>query len=139
LGTSTIAEALRTAGCVVHIHDTEFKQDEKDTAWLAVVGARGWVVLGKDRHIRSRQNELVALLTAGVAAFFLTSADLSGPEMAGAFVRALPKIRRILVGQRRPFVAAVSGVGTVALLVRGRPRWLQKRLAKPAPTGGGLP
>jgi PIN like domain len=69
LGTSTVAEALRAAGCVVHIHDTEFKQDEKDTVWLAAVGARGWVVLGKDRQIRTRQNELVARLTAGVAPF----------------------------------------------------------------------
>ena len=97
---------------------------------LAEAGRRGWVVLTKDHHIRTRQNELVALLSAGVAAFVLTSGDLTGPEMAQAFVRALPRIRRMLVGQPRPFIARVSGRGDVAVIVRGMPRWLRRQLAR---------
>jgi hypothetical protein len=84
-----VAEALRRSGCSVEIHDQHFHQAAKDTDWLPEVGRRGWVVLTKDRQIRTRQNELIALLSAGVAAFVLTAADLSGPEMASAFVRAL--------------------------------------------------
>lgn len=84
LGTGAIAEALRRAGCAVEIHDQHFPQAAKDTEWLPEVGRRGWVVLTKDHHIRTRQNELVALLSAGVAAFVLTSGDLTGPEMAQA-------------------------------------------------------
>jgi hypothetical protein len=86
------------------------------------------VVLTKDHHIRTRQNELVALLSANVAAFVLTAADLTGPEMAEAFVRALPKMRRTLIGQPRPFVARISRGGSVTLIVRGMPRWLRKQL-----------
>jgi hypothetical protein len=126
LGTLTVAEALRASGCKVEIHDRHFAQDAKDAEWLPEVGSRGWVVLTKDRHIRTRQSELIALLGAGVAAFVLTAADLSGPEMARAFQRAVPRMRRILVGQPRPFVARVSPDGAVALLVRGMPRWLRR-------------
>jgi hypothetical protein len=130
LGTGAIAEALRAAGCAVEIHDQHFPQAAKDTEWLPEVGRRGWVVLTKDHHIRTRQNELVALLSAGVAAFVLTSGDLTGPEMAQAFVRALPRIRRMLVGQPRPFIARVSGSGDVVLIVKGMPRWLRRHLAR---------
>jgi ribonucleotide monophosphatase NagD (HAD superfamily) len=80
LGTGTIAEALRRAGCTVEIHDQHFPKAAKDTEWLPEVRRRRWVVLTKDHHIRTRQNELVALLSAGVAPFVLTSADLTGPR-----------------------------------------------------------
>lgn len=130
LGTGAVARAMRVAGSAVEIHDQHFPQGAKDTEWLTEVGRRGWVVLTKDHHIRTRQNELVALLSAGVAAFVLTAADLTGPEMAEAFVRALPRMRRMLVGQPRPFVARVSGSGQVTLVVRRVPRWLVRRLAR---------
>jgi hypothetical protein len=68
LGTLTVAEALRLAGCRVEIHDRHFAQDARYADWLAAVGRRGWVVLTKDHHIRTRQSELIALLAAGVAA-----------------------------------------------------------------------
>lgn len=128
LGTITIAAALRSACCNVEIHDQHFAQDARDTEWLPEVGRRRWVVLTKDRHIRTRQNELIALLTAGVAAFVLTAGDLDGPEMATAFVRALPKMNRMLIGQPRPFIARVSPTGAVTLIVRGIPRWLRRQM-----------
>lgn len=113
LGRVTIAEALRNAGSSVEIHDAHFVQDAKDTDWLGEVGRRGWVVLTKDHHIRTRQNELIALLSAGVAAFVLTAGDLSGPEMANAFVRAMPKMNRMLIGQKKPFIAAFRHMGSL--------------------------
>jgi hypothetical protein len=79
---------------------------------------------------------LVSLLAAGVAAFVLTAGDLNGSEMAEAFVRALPKIRRMLVGQPRPFIARVSSHGTIRLIVRGVPRWLRKELRRRGTKGG---
>lgn len=130
LGTGALAQALRAAGCTVEIHDQHFPQAAKDAEWLPEVGRRGWVVLTKDHHIRTRQNELVALLSAGVAAFVLTGADLTGPEMAEAFVRALPRVRRMLVGQPRPFIARVSGAGHVTLIVRNVPRWLRRQIER---------
>ncbi len=135
LGTATVARALQGASSSVEIHDRHFAPGAKDTEWLPEVGRRGWVVLTKDHHIRTRQSELVALLSAGVAAFVLTAGDLSGPEMAEAFVRALPKMNRMLVGQPRPFIARVSPRGVVTLIVRGIPRWLRRQLRRQARQG----
>ena len=97
------------------------------------VGRRGWVVLTKDHHIRTRHGELIALLSAGVAAFVLTAGDLSGPEMSQAFIRALPKMKRMLIGQLRPFIARVSPGGVVTLIVKGMPRWLRRELRRARP------
>jgi predicted nuclease of predicted toxin-antitoxin system len=130
LGTFTVAEALRVAGCRVEIHDRHFAQDARDSQWLPEVGRRGWVVLTKDHHIRTRRNELIALLVSGVATFVLTAGDLSGSDMAEAFVRALPKMKRVLVGQPRPFIARVSPGGAVTLIVRGMPRWLLRQVRR---------
>jgi hypothetical protein len=130
LGTGAVAGALRQAGCSVEIHDDHFPADAQDAEWLPVVGGRSWVVLTKDQHIRTRQNELVALLSAGVAAFVLAGGDLTGPEMAQTFVRALPRMRRMLVGQRRPFIARVSAGGGLSLIVKGAPRWLRRELRR---------
>lgn len=121
---------MRQAGCSVEIHDDHFPPDAQDADWLPVIGARSWVVLTKDQHIRTRQSELVALLSAGVAAFVLSGGDFTGPEMAATFVRALPRMRRMLVGQRRPFIARVSAGGSLSLIVKSVPRWLQKELRR---------
>jgi uncharacterized protein with PIN domain len=51
LGKKIIAEALRTAGADVRIHDDIFIQDAQDVEWLPEVGQKGWIVLTKDSHI----------------------------------------------------------------------------------------
>lgn len=88
------------------------------------------MVLTKDRNIRTRQSELVALLAANVAAFVLTAGDLRGQDMADAYVRALGKMKRMVIGQPRPFIARVSPGGAVTLLVRGMPRWLRRQVLR---------
>lgn len=91
-----MAAALAELGHVVKLHDELFSKDTPDTSWLATVGRAGWVVLTKDRHIRTRANELAELIAAGVAAFVLT-------------------LRR-----PRPFIARVSSNGGVEMLALRR-------------------
>ena len=86
------------------------------------MGARGWVVLTKDRYIRRRELEIEALINAGVRAFVLTAADLTGPEQAAVFVKALRKITRICQGSRKALVGAVGRGGSVSLLPLPRRR-----------------
>jgi predicted nuclease of predicted toxin-antitoxin system len=112
-----VATALRTAGVEVEIHDDHFAQNATDAHWLAVVGQRNWVVLTKDDRIRYHPAELQALRQASVAAFILTAKNLTGPEMAAAFVAALPGIHKTLASQSRPFVAAVDRHGRIRLIV----------------------
>lgn len=107
LGKKVIAEALRAAGADVRIHDDIFNQDAQDVEWLPEVGRKEWVVLTKDSHIRHRFVERMALISSGVRAFILVSGNLSGPEMAEIFVKALPRIRRFAIRHSPPFIAKI--------------------------------
>ena len=90
LGKKVVAEALRSAGARVEVHDDHFAQDVDDATWLTAAGRNGWVVLTKDRRIRFRATERQALLEAGVRAFVLTAGDMDGFSMAAVFVKGLP-------------------------------------------------
>jgi hypothetical protein len=100
----------------VQIHDDHFPQDATDIAWLRDIGQRGWIVLTKDTRIRYRSHEQTALMQAGVRAFVLVAGNLSGPEMAAAFVQALPAMRRFVARYQPPFIARVTRRGEVSML-----------------------
>jgi hypothetical protein len=56
-----------------------------------------------------------ALVKAGVAAFFLTSASATGEENANSIIKGLSKIAHLLEHQRRPFIAKINKDGKVEL------------------------
>ena len=116
LGKKIVAQALRDIGETVEIHDDHFAPDAKDEDWLVEVGKRGWIVLTKDDRIRYRATERTALASARVRAFVLTSSQLQGTEMAAAFVKALPRIKRLIANHTPPFIARISRSGNVSIL-----------------------
>jgi len=116
LGRKIVAQALREVGEIIQIHDDHFAPDAKDEDWLAEVGKRGWIVLTKDDRIRYRVTERSALTSAKVGAFVLTSTQLQGTEMAAAFVKALPRIKRLIANHTPPFIGRVSRNGKVSIL-----------------------
>ena len=116
LGGRVVADALRVAGEDVRAHDDLFAQDTDDEVWLADVGKRGWVVLTKDVLIRRDSLQRRALLAANVAAFVLARGDVTGSVMAGAFVAALPRMKKALRRFDVPFIASVTIKGEVALM-----------------------
>jgi PIN domain-containing protein len=117
-----VPESLRQAGAQVRVHADHFPEDERDEVWLAEAGARGWTVITRDRGIRYRETELAALKTAGVAAFVLTAKGFTGPQNGAILAKALPAMLRYLVGNRPPFIAAVSASSRLSMLYRGRRR-----------------
>ena len=108
---------LRDEGLTVELHNDHFAEGTPDTEWLAVGGAKGWIVLTKDTRIRHRPNERQALLSAGVRAFAFTSGSLSGSQMADAIVEALPRIMKTLVTNAPPFVARITATSDVAIVL----------------------
>jgi hypothetical protein len=111
LGRKYVAEALRTAGATVEVHDDHFPQTTPDVDWLAEVGRRGWVVLSKDERIRRNRIEREALEAAHVRAFFLTQQDITGQEMANLFRDALPGMTNRTISQPAPFIFTISRSG----------------------------
>jgi hypothetical protein len=116
LGRTVIAEALRAKGLTVVVHDDVFAQGTPDSEWLPNIGSKGWIVLTKDTRIRYRTNEREALLRAHTRTFVLRSGNLTGQQMADAFMKALPKIEAVLRDREAPFIAGVSVSGNVTML-----------------------
>jgi len=116
-----VAEALRQIGATVRTQHEVFlelgilPQDERDEVWLRECGARSWVVLTKDQHIKSRRSELEALMAAGVATFVLKAGNMTGPDMCKAIVAAHPRILQFLWKYKLPFLAHITPAGGVKL------------------------
>ena len=117
LGRKIVAQALRDAGATVVVHDDRFPPDASDEDWLREVGQRGWVVLTKDKMIRYRDIERVAMARAGARAFVLRGKNLNGPEMGEVFVKALPAMIRFLAKRRSPFVATITSSSTISTVI----------------------
>jgi cytosine/adenosine deaminase-related metal-dependent hydrolase len=100
----------------VELLTDHFEPDAPDSEWLRAVGERRWLILTKDRHIRSNQIEIVELMASGTACFTLTSANATGEDMAHAFVAALPVMKRFMAKFAPPFIATVSLSGAVSML-----------------------
>lgn len=110
-----VPDALRACGVRVELKTDHFAPNTPDPVWLPEVGGRGWTILSKDKQLRHNYLELVGLLQSGTGSFILTSGNYTGQEMADAYVKALPDIRRMLNKYPPPFVATVSKVGNVRL------------------------
>jgi len=110
-----VPDALKAAGVAVVLHHELFPAGADDVSWLQALAQRpDLVVLTKDTRIRRRTLERQAMETARLRVFALSAGNLSGAGQAAAFVRALPRIRR-LATQAGPFVARVTAIGSVAL------------------------
>jgi hypothetical protein len=129
LGKNDVAAALRALGATVQVHADLFAPESKDRDWLPQVGAKGWVVLTRDKHILTRPLEVVALLRANTHVFILKSRqELTGQQMAAAFVAACPQMRRLIQSHSPPFLARVTQTGNVKE-IEGY-KHLQRRLEK---------
>ena len=67
-----VAEALKLVRNDVRWLEDEFAHDTPDAVWLAAVGVRGWLVVCRDKHIRTRPGERQAIVDGQVGCFCLT-------------------------------------------------------------------
>jgi hypothetical protein len=108
-----VPEALRAIGEKVELKTDHFDEDTADATWVTEVGARGWIILSADRQLRHNHIEIVALLKSNTHSFLLTSGNLTGREMAHAFVTAMPDIKGVISTIPPPAVCIVSKPGRV--------------------------
>lgn len=115
LGDKKVPGILSDAGFLVEKLIDHFPKGTLDTVWLTEVGKRGWVVLTKDKKIKTNQLERKALMDAKVAAFILTSGKLRGEEMGEIFIKAHSRMLKFLSDNSRPFIATVTRDGNVKM------------------------
>lgn len=98
---------LKAAGVGVEIHADHLPHDCSDEEWLKLVGRKGWFALTRDRRIRYRANERLALLHHRVGLFVVGGGSSKNAELASIFVRTLSKIEIFIRDNKRPFIAHI--------------------------------
>ena len=111
LDSLTVVEALRAAGASLERLTEHFLKGTADETWLAHAGRNGWVVLTRDKRIRYRQLERLALREARVRAFVFTGGNVTVAETAAILVRALPRMARISRVNAGPFIYHIGRSG----------------------------
>jgi len=108
---------LIAEGHTAHVQGpSTFGTGTHDVDWLPLVGARGWVLITKDKNIRKREIELRALRQAGVRTFVLTASGLSGAGQAEVLKEALPAMLRLLRRRAAHFVARITAESALEVL-----------------------
>ena len=106
----SVATALR------YVED-RFQHDTKDTDWLPVAGAEGWLVITRDKKIRTRPGERRAILENGVGCFFLMQKrDPSRWQYLKLLVLTLEKMESSFATTPRPFIFGVDQSGKLSLI-----------------------
>jgi hypothetical protein len=93
---------MREQGAVVHHAGEAFPSATHDEVWLAECGARGWIVLMRDKHVRRRRLELAALSAADVVAFVCTAGQATAEDTANAVVRLLHRFVNVSISEPKP-------------------------------------
>jgi len=102
---------LSEAGAVVERLTKHFPKGTDDQAWLSLAGANRWVVLTRDKRIRYRRLERLALQAAQARAFVFTGGNVTLAETAAILAGTVPAIRNICDREQGPFIYHIGRAG----------------------------
>lgn len=89
-----------------------FPLDTKDPVWLREAGRQGWLVITRDKKIRTRPGERRAIAEHGVGCFILAyRQDLKKREIAEIVLSALEDMEDLFARTRRPFIYTINKEG----------------------------
>jgi hypothetical protein len=107
LDSLSVVSALRDAGASVQRLTDHFPNE----VWLAEAGRNGWVVLTRDKRIRYRQLERLALQAAKVRAFVFAGGNVTGEETGAILAGSLERITKIARTDAGPFIYHIGRSG----------------------------
>jgi hypothetical protein len=108
----SVATALMAVRDDVMWLEPRFPHDAKDTDWLPVAGAEGWLVVTRDKRIRQRPGELRSLIEHGVGCFIFTQKpDLTRWEYLKLLCQTLDQMEQLFADVPRPFIYGVTRDG----------------------------
>ena len=112
-----VANALKEVrGDVAWLEDL-FPHDAKDEDWLREAGSQGWLVLTRDRKIRTRPGERRAFMTNNVGGFCLMpKGNLTRWELLKLLATTLDEMERLFASTLRPFLYGVNSSGQIRRL-----------------------
>ena len=92
-------------------HFSDYTPDEE---WLEVAGRKGWLVISRDKKIRTRPGERAALQQHGVGCFILAQKkSLTRWEYLKLLARTLDEMVTRFDETPRPFIYVVNSAGSM--------------------------
>jgi len=91
-----------------------------DLDWMPIIGARRWILISRERHIRSRPADLAAFREHGICSVWIgAKRDLSPQDQVDLFLRYEDRlIREIIKRGPGPWALAMSPSGLRPLGLR---------------------
>ncbi len=111
LDSDSISRALTEAGAAVERLTAHLPKGTSNEIWLSLAGKNDWVVLTRDKRIRYRRLERLALQAANVRAFVFTGGNVTINETGAILARALIHITQICASEPGPFVYHIGTAG----------------------------
>lgn len=111
LDSDSLSAALSAAGAKVQRLSAHLPKGTDDRTWLEFAGSQDWVVLTRDKRIRYRQLERMALQAARVRAFVFTGGNVTLSDTARILVDSLSSIQAICDESPGPFVFHIGRTG----------------------------
>lgn len=113
LGKHKVADAMRSAGERVEVHDDHLPQNAPDEEWIQLVGEKGWLAVTKDKNIRYRQSEIAAIRSHAARIFVVIPKNVTADDISEILLRASGRMKKFAEKASPPFVAAVYRDGAV--------------------------
>ena len=111
LDSDSIAAALSAAGALVERLTAHLPKGTDDETWLSLAGSKGWIVITRDKRIRYRRLERLALQAASVRAFVFTGGNVGIVQTGAILAAALAEITKICAEVPGPFVYHIGAAG----------------------------
>ncbi len=111
LDSLTVATALGEAGAKIERSTEHFDKGTKDDIWLAKAGENRWIVRTRDKRIRYRQLERLALQAAKVRAFVFTGGNVTSKDTGAILAGALERMAAIARADPGPFIYHIGKAG----------------------------
>jgi len=131
IGYRLLVDELRKLGHTVYrwqdLDELGLFEGQNDPDWLRTTGARGWILLTRDKHIMRRFLEFSAASDAD-AKLFVVVGKMTGEDVVNAVVSNLRKIIMWADDYIPPFLARISD-GNVAWVDHAHIRKPVKRSA----------
>ena len=112
-----VAEAIKRVRDDVLWLEDRFVHNVPDEEWLEVAGNENWLVIARDKHIRTRPGEREKIIRYGVGAFIINQKqDPNRWEYLQLLTKTMDEMEEKFAATPRPFIYVIDRQGGMRLI-----------------------
>jgi len=113
-----VAEAIKKVRSDVLWLEDRFNHDTDDEEWLAAAGDQDWLVIVRDKKVRTRPGEREKIMRHGVGCFILNQKqDPTRWEYLQLLTKTMDEMEEKFAATRRPFIYTIDKNGVFRRIV----------------------